>query len=55
MAAKFGVFVDVDHVKGPTFYWLSTLIKIPNKYCLFPISNSHTTIELSLLLISCLS
>ena len=21
IAAKFGVFVDVDHVKRPTFYW----------------------------------
>ena len=55
MAAKFGVFVDVDHVKRPTFYWLSTLLKIPNKYRLFRISNAHTTFELSLLLISCLS
>ena len=31
MAAKFGVFVDEDHSKLPTLYWLPKLHKRPNK------------------------
>ena len=29
MAAKFGVFVDEDHSKLPTLYWLPKLQKDP--------------------------
>ena len=31
MAAKFSVFVDQDHSKLPTLYWLPKLHKIPFK------------------------
>ena len=31
MAAKFGVYVDEDHSKLPTLYWLPKLNKIPYK------------------------
>ena len=36
MAAKFGLFVDEDHSKLPTLYWLPKLHKRPYKsrfYC----------------------
>ena len=32
MAAKFGVFVDEDHSKLPTLYWLPKLHKMPYVY-----------------------
>ena len=31
MAAKFSVFVDEDHSKLPTLYWLPKLLKRPYK------------------------
>ena len=31
MAAKFGLFVDEDHIKLPTLYWLPKLHKRPYK------------------------
>ena len=45
MAAKFGVFVDDDHSKLPTIYWLPKLHKRPYK----------STTKLSFLLTSCLT
>ena len=49
MAAKFGLFVDEDHSKLPTLYWLPKLHKRP--YKLRFIASS----ELSILLTSCLT
>ena len=51
MAAKFGLFVDEDHSKLPTFYWLPKLHKRPYKSRF--IANSCTSTELSILLTSC--
>ena len=54
MAAKFGVFVNEDHSKLPTLYWLP-------KLHIDPISNvfvnfsSCTTTALSIILTSCLT
>ena len=55
MAAKFGVFVDEDHSKLPTIYWLPKLHKRPYKLHFIAISSSCTTTELSILLTSCLT
>ena len=57
MAFKFGVFVDEDHSKLPTIYWLPKLHKQPYKSHLIANSNSSscTTTELSILLTSCLT
>ena len=54
MAAKFGVFVDEDHSKLPTLYWLPKLHKRPYKSRFITNSSSCTTNELSILLTSCL-
>ena len=48
MAANFGVFVDEDHNKLPTLYWLPKSRFIGN-------SSSRTTTELSIILTSCLT
>ena len=34
MAAKFSVFVDEDHSKLPTLYWLQNFIKYPLSHVL---------------------
>ena len=47
MAAKFIVFVDDDHSKLPTLYWLQTLYKDP-------ISHVLLLILAHVLLLSCL-
>ena len=40
MAAKFGLFVDEDHSKFPTFYWLPKLHKRPYKSRFIAISSA---------------
>ena len=55
MAAKFGVFVDEDHSKLPTIYWLPKLHKRHYKSRFIANSSSCTTTELSILLTSCLT
>ena len=60
MAAKFGLFVDADHSKLPTLYWLPKLHKRSYKSRSYKsrfIANSSacTTTELSILLTSCLN
>ena len=55
MAAKFGVFVDEDHSKLPTIYWLPKLYKRPYKSRFIANSSSCTTTELSIILTSCLT
>ena len=52
MAAKFGVFVDEDHSKLPTIFWLPKLHKRPYKSRFIANSSSCTTIELSIHLTS---
>ena len=54
IAAKFNVFVDEDHSKLPTLYWLPTLNKRPYKSCLIANSSLCTTTELSITLTTCL-
>ena len=54
-AAKFGVFVDEDHSKLPTTYWLSKLHKRPYKSLFIANSSSCTPTKLSFLLTSCLN
>ena len=55
MAAKFGLFVDEDHGKLPTLYWLPKLHKRPYKSRFIANSSACTTTELSILLTSCLT
>ena len=55
MAAKFGVFVDEDHSKLPTLYWLPKLHNLPYKSRFVANSSLCTTAELSILLTSCLT
>ena len=55
MAAKFGLFVDEDHSKLPTLYWLPKLHKRPYKSHFIANSSACTTTELSILLTSCLT
>ena len=55
MAAKFGLFVDEDHSKLPTLYWLLKLPKRPYKLRFIANSSACTTTELSILLTSCLT
>ena len=55
MAAKFGLFVDEDHGKLPTLYWLPKLHKRPYKSCFIASSSACTTTELSIRLTSCLT
>ena len=51
----FGVSVDEDQERLPTFYWLSELHKQPYKSQFIANSSSYTTTELSKLLTSCLT
>ena len=55
MAAKFGLFVDEDLSKLPTLYWLLKLHKRSYKSRFIVNSSACTTIESSILLISCLT
>ena len=55
MAAKFGLFVDEDHSKLPTLYWLPKLHKRPYKSRFIANSSACTTTELSILFTSCLT
>ena len=55
MAAKFGLFVDEDLSRLPTFYWLPLLHKRPYKSRFIANSSACTTTELSILLTSCLT
>ena len=55
MAAKFGLFVDEDHSKLPTLYWLPKLHKRPYKSRFIANSSACTTTELSIILTSCLT
>ena len=55
MTAKFGLFVDEDHSKLPTLYWLPKLHKQPYKSRFIAYSSVCTTTELSILLTSCLT
>ena len=52
MAAKFELFVDEDHSKLPTLYWLP---KRPYTSRFIADSSAYTTTELSILLTSCLT
>ena len=51
MAAKFGLFVDEEHSKLPTLYWLPKLHKRPYKSSLIASSSACTTTELSIFLL----
>ena len=53
IATKFGVFVDEDHSKLPTLYWLPKLHKRSYKSRFIANCSSSTTTELSLVLTSC--
>ena len=55
MAAKFGLFVNDDHSKLPTLYWLPKLHKRPYKSRFIANYSACTTTELSILLTSCLT
>ena len=55
MAVKFGLFVDEDHSKLPTLYWLPKLHKRPYKSRFIANSGACTTTALSILLTSCLT
>ena len=55
MAVKFGLFVDEDHSRLPTLYWLPKLHKRPYKSRFIANSSACTTTELSILLTSCLT
>ena len=55
MAAKFGLFVDEDHSKLPTLYWLPKFHKRPYKSRFIANSSACTTTELSILLTSWLT
>ena len=55
MAAKFDVFIDLDHSKLPTLYWLPKLHKIPYKSRIIANYSSCTKTEMSIILTSCLT
>ena len=48
MAAKFGVFVNEDHSKLPTLYWLPKLHKRPYKSRSIANFSSYTVTDLSI-------
>ena len=50
-----GLFVDEDHSKLPTLYWLPKLHKRPYKWRFIANPSICTTTELSILLTSCLT
>ena len=55
MAAKFRLFVDEDHSKLPTLYWLPKLHKRSYMSRFIANSSACSTTELSILLTSCLT
>ena len=55
MAAKFGLFVDEDHSKLPSLYWLPKLHKQPYKSHFIANSSACSATELSIVLTSCLT
>ena len=55
MAAECGLFVEEDHSKLPTLYWLPKLHKRPYKSRFIANSCACRTTELSILLTSCLT
>ena len=55
MAVKFGLFVDEEHSRLPTLYWLPKLHKRPYKSRFIANSSTCTPTELSILLTSCLT
>ena len=55
MADKLRLFVDEDHSKFPTLYWLPKLHKPPYKSRFIANSSACTTTELSILLTFCLT
>ena len=55
MSVKFGLFVDEDHSKLPTLYWLPKLHKRPYKSRFIANSSACSTTEFSILLTSCLT
>ena len=55
MAAKFVLFVDEDHSKLPTLYWLPKPYNRTYKSRFFANSSACTTTELSIRLTSCLT
>ena len=55
MAFKFGLFVDEDHSKLPTLYWLPKLHKRPYKSRFIANSSACTTTKVSILSTSCLT
>ena len=55
MAVTFELFVDKDHSKLPTLYWLPKLHKRPYKSRFIANSSACTTTELSIILTSCLT
>ena len=55
MAAKFWLFVDVDHSKLPTLYWLPKLHKRSYKSRFIANSSACATTELPIRLTSCLT
>ena len=54
-ATRFGVSVDEDQERLPTFYWVPKLHKQPYKSRFIANSSSCTTAKLSKLLTSCLT
>ena len=55
MVAKFELFVDEDHSKLRTLYWLPKLHKRPYKLRFIASSSACSTTELSIHLTSCLT
>ena len=55
MAAKFRLFVEEEHSKLPTLYWLPKLHKRSYKSRFIANSSAFSTTELSILLTSCLT
>ena len=55
MATKFGLFIDEDHSKLPTLYWLPKLHKQSYKSRFIANSGACITTELCTLLTSCLT
>ena len=55
MATKLELFVDEDHSKLPSLYWLPKLHKRPYKPRFIANSSACTTTELSILLTFCLT
>ena len=55
MAANFGVFVDEDHSKLPTLYWIPKLNIRPYNSCFIASSSPCTITKFSIVLTPCLT